>query len=200
MRAERSGQRTSDGKPRWLVRAARTVRTSPRLSSVGNRAVDGVQGNRVLVDVATRVFAFAGGVPVIFLRCGAGVAGIEHPERLPVVLIDAVGCDSDALPGVLAELEELQRRTRGFRPLLLVDRPVFREVRAFDWPMELVVPQSDWDFPLEWQEYLADRLAMIATRYRTWTSVTVRDGRLDPMGRRVLERLEHYRPWEASFL
>lgn len=61
-------RRSSDGKPAWLVSAARTVRGSERLSGVGNRAVGSVQGNRTLVDIATRVFAFAGGVPVIFLK------------------------------------------------------------------------------------------------------------------------------------
>lgn len=192
--------RTSDGKPRWLVRAAQTVRSSPRLSSVGNRAVDGVQGNRTLVDVATRLFAFAGGVPVIFLKGGRGADGVEHPERLPVVLIDAVGSAAGEIPGLLAELCALQEATRGFRPLLLLDVPAFREARAYGYPVELIVPQADWDFDTDWADYYAERLAMIATRYRTWITVRVVDGRLDPLGRRVLARLATYRPWDAAFL
>ena len=63
-----------------------------------------------------------------------------------------------------------------------------------------MIAQEDWDFPQEWQDYVAARLAMIATRYRTWSTVGVVDGTLDPLGVRVLEQLASYRPWEASFL
>ncbi|CCH75449.1 hypothetical protein BN11_700006 [Nostocoides australiense Ben110] len=192
--------RTSDGKPRWLVGAARTVRSSGRLSALGNRAVGGVQGNRTLVDVATRVFAFSGGVPLIYLKGGVAVADVPNPERLPVVLVNAVGAGVEAIPGLIEEVAGLQRETLGFRPVLLVSVPCFREVRAQGWPMELVVPQQEWDFEQEWEDYLAGRVAMIATRYRTWGSVGVVDGRLEPMGRRVLQQLATYRPWEASFL
>lgn len=193
-------RRTSDGKPRWLVRAAQTVRSSPRLSSVGNRAVDGVQGNRTLVDVATRLFAFAGGVPVIFLKGGRGVEGVEHSERLPVVLIDAVATPAEAIPGLLADVADLQEATRGFRPLLLLDVPAFREARAYGYPMELLVPQADWAFDSDWEDYYAGRLAMIATRYRTWATVRVIDGQIEPLGRRLLTGLATYRPWDAAFL
>lgn len=193
-------RRISDGKPAWLVSAARTVRGSERLSGVGNRAVGSVQGNRTLVDIATRVFAFAGGVPVIFLKGGSPVETVEHPERLPVVLINAIGVAGAAIPGVLAQIADLQTRTAGFRPLLLTSTPVFRQVRPYGWPVELVIAQEDWDFPQEWQDYVAARLAMIATRYRTWSTVGVVDGTLDPLGVRVLEQLASYRPWEASFL
>lgn len=190
--------RTSDGVPRWLVRAARTARSSPRLTAAGNRAVEGVHGRPALVDVATRVLAFSGGVPVLYLRGGAGVAGVEHPERLPVVLVDAVGCPSDALPVLLAEVGDLQARTRGFRPVFLLDVPAFRELRAYDNPMELVIPEREWDFDEPWADYLATRRAMMATRYRPWTAVAAADGRLEAQGRAMLSLLEHYRPWEAG--
>lgn len=193
-------RRSSDGKPAWLVSAARTVRGSERLSGVGNRAVGSVQGNRTLVDIATRVFAFSGGVPVIFLKGGSPVETVEHPERLPVVLINAIGVAGEAIPGVLAQIADLQTRTAGFRPLLLTSTPAFRQVRPYGWPVELVIAQEDWDFPQEWQDYVAARLAMIATRYRTWCTVGVVDSALDPLGVRVLEQLASYRPWEASFL
>ncbi|GAA1784269.1 hypothetical protein [Nostocoides veronense] len=193
-------RRSSDGKPAWLVSAARAVRSSDRLSGVGNRAVEGVQGNRTLVDIATRVFAFSGGVPVIYLRGGAPLDGVEHQERLPVVLVNAVGVEEAHLAGILQQVAEVQQRTVGFRPLLLLSVPAFREVRAYGWPMELVVAQQDWDFPQQWDDYLAQRLAMIATRYRIWSTVGCGDGALDPMGARILERLATYRPWETSFL
>lgn len=192
-------RRTSDGKPLWLVAAARSVRSSPRLSGLGSRAVDGVQGNRTVVDLATRVFALSGGVPVIFLKGGSAIESQEHAERLPVVLVDLVGAEAAVLSQALAEVAQVQARTRGFRPLILVSTPAFRELRGYGWPMELVVAQQDWDFDQAWEDYLAARLAMIATRYRLWSTVGLRDGRLDPLGVRVLEQLATYRPWEASF-
>ncbi len=81
--------------------------------------------------------------------------------------------------------------------MLLLDTPAFAEVRARDWPMELVVPAADWSFATDWDDYLAERVAMMVARYRAWIVVSARTGTLEADGRRILERLEHYRPWEA---
>lgn len=183
--------------PKWLQGVARTVRNSPRLTSATETVFGRLQGNRTVVDVATRVFGFDLAVPIVFLRAGRALAGMAEVERLPVVLVNAAGMPGDRLTGLLEDLEALQRRTRGFRPVLLLDTPAFAEVRAYDWPMELVVPAADWSFATDWDDYLADRVAMMVARYRAWIVVSARTGTMEADGCRILGRLEHYRPWEA---
>jgi hypothetical protein len=182
--------------PNWLKATARTIRNSDRLTSATDRVFGAVQGNRVLVDVATRVFAWDAAVPVVFLDAGKPLAGLAEPERLPIIVIDAIGA-GDHLDDVLAEVSDLQAETRGFRPVLLLDQPAFGAARAYGYPVELVIPEDEWDFTGEWADYVARRRAMMLARYRAWTIVAVLDGRLDPTGRRLLAQLADYRPWEA---
>ncbi|MFZ1372629.1 MAG: hypothetical protein WBP28_06925, partial [Nostocoides sp.] len=192
-----AGRRT-DGMPGWLVAAARTVRSSGRLSAASHRAVEGIQGNRAVVGVATRVLRQGGGVPVILLKSGSGLAGVEHPERLPVVIVDAAGVPVEGIAALLAQVAELQEQTQGFRPVLLLSVPAFAEVRAYGWPVELVVNEADWDFEQDWADHVTLRLAMMQTRYQAWATVAVVDGELAAGGVRLLRSLEFYRPWEAS--
>ena len=184
--------------PGWLVAAARTVRSSGRLSAASHRAVEGIQGNRAVVGVATRVLRQGGGVPVILLKSGSGLAGVEHPERLPVVIVDAAGVPVEGIAALLAQVAELQEQTQGFRPVLLLSVPAFAEVRAYGWPVELVVNEADWDFEQDWADHVTLRLAMMQTRYQAWATVAVVDGELAAGGVRLLRSLEFYRPWEAS--
>lgn len=186
------------GAPGWLKAAARTIRTSPRLLAATDRTFGAVQGNRTLVDIATRVFAWDGAVPVVFLEAGRPLAGMAEVERLPVIVVDAVLLDATHLAHLLREVSILQGRTRGFRPVFVASVPEFAAVRAYGYPFELVVPAAEWEFAREWPGYVAERLAMILARYRGWTIVGVcADGTLEPGGRRLLEALATYRPWEA---
>ncbi|MFZ1577014.1 MAG: hypothetical protein WAT47_01490, partial [Nostocoides sp.] len=163
-----------------------------------HRAVEGIQGNRAVVGVATRVLRQGGGVPVILLKSGSGLAGVEHPERLPVVIVDAAGVPVEGIAALLAQVAELQEQTQGFRPVLLLSVPAFAEVRAYGWPVELVVNEADWDFEQDWADHVTLRLAMMQTRYQAWATVAVVDGELAAGGVRLLRSLEFYRPWEAS--
>lgn len=191
-----AGARPVASAPGWLTGAAKTIRNSPRLTTATGRVFGAVQGNRVLVDIATRVFAWDGAVPVAFLEPGRPLDGMAETERLPIIVIDAIDA-GEALPHVLREVAILQGETRGFRPVVLLDQPAFGAVRAYGWPMELVVPEAEWDFPQEWADYRARRLAMLLARYRAWTIVGVVDGQLEPGGRRLLSVLATYRPWEV---
>ncbi|MEI2774434.1 MAG: hypothetical protein V9G19_00380 [Tetrasphaera sp.] len=196
--APASGGASSGGAPGWLQATARTIRNSPRLLAATDRTFGAVQGNRTLVDIATRVFAWDGAVPVVFLHAGRPLRGMAEVERLPIIVIDAVLLDAARVAHVLREVSILQERTRGFRPVFLLSVPEFAAVRAYGYPVELVVPAADWDFERPWPEYVAERLAMMLARYRAWTIVGVQDdGTLEPGGRRLLEVLETYRPWEA---
>ena len=105
-----AGRRT-DGMPGWLVAAARTVRSSGRLSAASHRAVEGIAA-------------------------------------------------------LLGQVAELQEQTQGFRPVLLLSVPAFAEVRAYGWPVELVVNEADWDFEQDWADHVTLRLAMMQTRYQ----------------------------------
>ncbi len=196
MSRQRRAARPPASAPGWLRGAAKTIRNSPRLTSATDRVFGAVQGNRVLVDVATRVFAWDGAVPVAFLEAGRPLDGMAETERLPIVIVDAIGAGA-ALPHVLREVAILQGETRGFRPVLLLDQPEFAAVRAYGWPMELLLPEAEWAFAGEWADYRARRLAMMLARYRAWTIVGVLDGQLEPGGRRLLGALRTYRPWEV---
>lgn len=188
--------RTAGGVPKWITATARTVRSSSRLSSATDRAIGAVRGNAVLIDVARRVFAWDAPVPVMVLAAGRPLAGMDGTERLPIVVIDAIGSGA-SLPHILREVAVLQGETRGFRPVLLLDQPEFAAVRAFGYPVELVIPEAEWDFAGEWADYRARRLAMMLVRYAALSIVGVTDGQLDPVGRRLLASLASYRPWEV---
>ena len=79
--------------------------------------------------------------------------------------------------GLLTDVAEPAKRTRDSGHCCWTFG-VPRGAGAYGYPMELLVPQAGLGLRLGW-EVTAGRRAMIATRYRTWATVRVIDGRIE---------------------
>lgn len=132
-----------------------------------------VRRSAVLTDLAWRVFAprhGAGNVDVALLP-DRQVSGPDV-ARLPVVGVLATGLDDAQAERLMGDLADLQRRTRSFRPVLILDRPVFTAARRHGYVVEHVVPEQEWasgDFGgTVWADYLARRLGSVVDHYQLW--------------------------------
>lgn len=198
--------RGSPAARRRQQRLARWVRRTPGWHHVTDTVLPRVRSSPLLTDLATRVFTpgvGAGQVPVVLapdahLR-GSGVG------RLPVVGVLGLGLSTDQATRLVDHVAELQETSASFRPVLVLDRPVFAAARAHGYVLEHVVPRDAWsaggwsaeDHPEagSWEAYLGRRLGSVVDRYRLWhlaRSVVGPDGEvvgLDPVDTAVLRHL-----------
>lgn len=160
----------SPGARRRQQRLARWVRRAPGYDLLVMEVLPRVRRNAVLSDLAWRVFApeHGAGHLDVPLHGGRHLTG-RDVRLLPVVGVVAVGLDAPAVVALLDRLAGLQRQHRSFRPLLIVDQPVFAEARAHGYVVEHVVPAAFWD-PVagSWEDYLAARLASVTDHYQLW--------------------------------
>lgn len=187
-------------------RLARWVRRTPGWHHVTDTVLPRVRTSPLLTDLATRVFTpgvGAGQVPVVLQPdrhlTGSGVL------RLPVVGVLGLGLTTDQAERLVDVVARLQEQTAAFRPVLVLDRPVFAAARAHGYVLEHVVPQAAWEaggwtaeeVPADgsWESYLARRLGSVTDRYRLWflaRSVVGPSGTevaLDPVDAAVLRHL-----------
>jgi hypothetical protein len=125
------------------------------------------------------------------LLAGLGV------ERLPVVMVSLVGLAdgtadkaaiSNIVDAVIDEVAERQLLGAGFRPVFLLDTPAFGRARSYGYLAELVTPRTAWmGEPVEWSEYVGDRIASMTTTYGVSTMITVGPDGLDEVARGVLQ-------------
>lgn len=157
-----------------------------------------IRGSAVLTDLAWRVFAprhGAGNVDVALLP-DRHVHGADV-RWLPVVGILATGLTDEQATGLLDEVAELQERTRSFRPVFVLDRPVFAAARAHGYVVEHVIPEGTWTegaFGADrWEDYLARRLGSVVDHYQLWhlARVAAPEGDARPGLDRVDEALLH---------
>ncbi|MFB9731614.1 hypothetical protein [Ornithinimicrobium kibberense] len=165
-----------------------------------------IRTSPLLTDLATRVFTpgvGAGQVPVV-LQPDRHVAGPDV-LRLPVVGVLGLGLTPVQAAQLVDHVAELQEECLSFRPVLVLDRPVFNEARAHGYVLEHVVPSDTWaaggwtadgvPAPGSWESYLARRVSSVTDRYRLWymaRAVPVSshaDVTLDPVDIAVLRHL-----------
>lgn len=180
---------------------ARWVRRAPGYRVVVQHVLPRVQRSTVLNDLAWRVFmpgkALPGSVLVPF-RGGVHLTG-DDVARLPIVGFLALGFAREQLVALLEQLADVQRRTRGFRPLLLVDLPVFAEARAHGYVVDLLIPQAGWaDQDDAWARYIAHRVLGATDHYELSWLVTVQPGGLSAIDVGVLEELATRLPEERD--
>lgn len=187
-------------------RLARWVRRTPGWHHVTDTVLPRVRTSPLLTDLATRVFttgAGAGQVPVVLNPdrhlTGSGV------QRLPVVGVLGLGLTIDQAEQLVDLAARLQEQTAAFRPVLVLDRPVFAAARAHGYVLETVVPRATWaeggwtaeERPADgsWESYLARRLGSVTDRYRLWFLARAvvgpagTDVALDPVDEAVLRHL-----------
>lgn len=147
--------------------------------------------SELLDDLAWRMVApkhLAGQVDVPF-RGGSHLRG-DDVQTLPVVGLMTLGASREQLVEVLGQVAELQRRTRGFRPLLIVDVPVFAEAREHGYVVDLVTPRSGWTGDEgSWETYVAHRAAAAVDDYQLWSLLQIPPTGPSPLDVALLEQL-----------
>ncbi|WP_289018675.1 hypothetical protein [uncultured Ornithinimicrobium sp.] len=181
-------------------RLARWFRRTPGYRLALEEVLPRVRRNAVLSDLAWRVFAprhGAGHVDVALLP-DRQLAGPDV-GRVPVVGVLATGFSDAGAEALLDQLADLQRATGGFRPVLVLDRPLFTGARRYGYVVEHVVPEEQWaggefgDTP--WLDYLARRLGSIVDSYQLWhLARTVPGCGLDPVDAAILRSLPERLP------
>lgn len=174
---------------------ARWVRRTPGYRWALVEVLPRIRRNAVLTDLAWRVFA---------PRHGAGQVDVALlPDRhltgpdvsmLPVVGFLATGLGDEEAGALLEQVADLQRETASFRPVLVLDRPVFGAARAHGYVVEHLVPAETWAQgaygEVAWEDYVARRVAGIIDHYQLWHLLRVGEGpRIDPLDLALLRRL-----------
>lgn len=203
----------SPGARRRQQELARWAKRTPGYRFALEQVLPRVRRNAVLTDLAWRVFAprhGAGNVDVALLPDRQ----LSGPDvgRLPVVGVLATGLDDARAEQLIADLAALQRETGSFRPVFVLDRPVFAAGRGLGYVVEHVVPEREWASgafgEVPWPDYLARRLGSVIDHYQLWHLVRAQvpqDGgraslaRVDEALLRVLgERLTELEPVRTS--
>ncbi len=184
-----------------LLRASRLARRMPGYRWVRRRAVPRIRQSAAARALVYRLFATgsrgsaASAEAPLELAAGRLLAGLGT-ERLPVILLSLVGladgiadhaATSTIVDAVIDEVAECQVLGAGFRPVFLLDTPIFSRARSYGYVVELVTPRTAWPGePTDWSEYLATRVASMTTIYGISTMITVGPGGLDDMARGML--------------
>lgn len=172
---------------------ARTVRRLPGYTAVSRPALRAVRSSPMIADLVSRLFPprFDPAGSVLPLRAGA-LTG-RDVNRLPIVGFLLLDSDEDKVATLIEDVTQLQRRTSGFRPVLLLDGPHFAAVRAADMVMEHLVPARDWHGAIagavEHDRYLAQRLLDLQRHYLAWHICRVGVEGIDALDRQVLAEL-----------
>lgn len=163
----------SPGARRRQQQLSRWAKRTPGYRFALEQVLPRVRRNAVLTDLAWRVFAprhGAGNVDVALLP-DRQVSGPDV-GRLPVVGVLAMGLDDTQAEQLLADLAELQRATGSFRPVFVLDRPVFAAARRLGYVVEHVVSEREWASgtfgEVPWPDYLARRLGSVIDHYQLW--------------------------------
>ena len=189
----------SPGVRRRQQELARWARRTPGYRFALEQVLPRVRRNAVLTDLAWRVFAprhGAGNVDVALLP-DRQLADRELPASelslLPVVGFFATGLTDEQAAHVMADVAASQRETGSFRPVFLLDRPIFGTARHHGYVLEHIVPQEDWVGGLfgqvAWKDYLATRLASAVDSYQLWQLLQLEPTGLSELDRALLRAL-----------
>jgi hypothetical protein len=104
------------------------------------------------------------------------VVSDEVAADLPVTLVVLLGADEEIAIQVGRTVAELQVRVGGFKPVFLVDQPVWAALRRFGYVVDHLVPQAEWErWPASgaWSDYLMHRLRDCRRDYGARTTVVL---------------------------
>lgn len=169
-----------------LSRLATTARVTP--ATRGTSATGGTSATPV-TPAAPPAKKVAAKRPVRLpsdITAGTVLGGIGS-ERLPVVLLLLVGTPVERIGDVAEEVASVQVLGAGFRPVFVIDSPVFAPIRRFGYVVELVVARNSWSADGSWSEYLRRRVASMMDLYSARAVITVGADGLGDGGRAALE-------------
>ncbi|ANS79293.1 hypothetical protein SGUI_1897 [Serinicoccus hydrothermalis] len=175
--------------------AARLARRLPGYRLALEEVLPRVRRSPTLTDLAWRVFAprhGAGHVDVP-LRGGRHVVGADV-SRLPVVGVLATGLDEAQAEALVDRVGDLQAELGSFRPVLVLDQPVFAAGRRHDVVLELLVPRRAFEQgghgdPGGWEEHVARRVAGLVDHYQLWHLARAGADGLDPLDERLVRAI-----------
>ena len=183
---------------------ARWTRRLPGYRVALEEVLPRVRRSATLSDLAWRVFAprHGAGQVDVPMRAGRAVTGADV-SRLPVVGVLATGLDEAAAHRLLDQVCALQAELLSFRPLFVLDVPLFAAARRHDVPVELVVPQEVFargahGDPDGWEDHVARRVAGIVDHYQVWHLARAGERGLDPGDERLLRVLGERLPGELQ--
>lgn len=153
-----------------VVRRGRRV---PAAERAAVRVATSLRESQLARTIVSRTFDMdLGGVGgTVFLAPGTLLAG-QGLDNVPVVVLSLVACPAEEVPQRLEEIAREQLLTAGFRPVLLVSGDHFTAVRAYGWPVELVLSPEDWEAHPHlqdaggWEAYRDRRLQEMRRNYR----------------------------------
>lgn len=178
-----------------MARLAGLLRRAPGYRLALEEVLPRVRRSPTLTDLAWRVFAprhGAGHVDVP-LRGGRHVTGPDV-SRLPVVGVLATGLEEAEAEGLIERVAALQAELATFRPLFVLDRPVFAAARRHDVVLELLVPRAAFaggghGGPAGWEDHVARRVAGIVDHYQLWHLARAGADGLDPLDERLVRAI-----------
>lgn len=177
---------------RRVQRAKQAVKAIPGVGPARRRVLAAVRGNDVLRHLVRRIYHVDQNVPTpLDITPGTLVEGVGT-ETLPVTLVLVLGADGPAFGRIATEVAQLQRVTAGFRPVLVTDVPGFAVARRYGYPLELLVPEADFDPVVQgrtWAEYARARIALLLSSYRATVTVTAGPDGLGEESRLLLSAL-----------
>lgn len=183
---------------------ARWVKRAPGYRLALEEVLPRVRRNATLSDLAWRVFAprHGAGQVDVPLRSGRAVTGPDV-SRLPVVGVLATGLDQAAAERLVEDVCVLQADLRSFRPLFVLDRPVFALTRRHDVALELLVPETvvargTHGDPGGWDDYVARRVAGLIDHYQLWHLLRAGPDGLDAADVRLLRAVGERLPEELD--
>lgn len=175
------------------LRVKQWARRVPAIRVARHALVREVRRSKSMRALATRVFAVGEPTTAPPDVASGRVLGGVGTESLPVVLVVALGAETEMVSDSVDEVARIQLLSAGFRPVIVTDTPAFSAARRYGYPAEMLVDRKSWvsgDYgDRTWEEYARERLALLFATYRATASVTVRPTGLDDSARVVLNAL-----------
>lgn len=111
-------------------------------------------------------------------------------DQLPVIGFAMIDMSEDDVRRTIAELAEHQLLSASFKPLLILDQPVFGAARAFGYPAELIIPAGHWQgSQADRANYLQGRLDSLRDSYGCAGVVRIPASGLGDFGRAQVDSL-----------
>lgn len=174
---------------------ARWVRRVPGYLLLHRELLPRVRRSPLLNDLAARVFTPDRGPGEVDVPLHGG-RYLEGPDLslLPVVAVVATGLSPRDAAALLDDVAAAQRQTAAFRPVLVLDQPLFTHARHHGFVLEVVLPQEAWTGPGSWTDHVATRVASVLDHYQPWHLVTAHGPALDPLTVALLTHLADLLP------
>lgn len=168
-------------------RFAAGVRRVPGYRAAREGLVPRLRSNATLTDLVWRVFAPDHELGAARRPFRADHLAVPDADRLPLVAFTVLGLDEAGVGRALEAIARVQEETSAFRAVVVVDRPLFAEVRRHGFVADHVIPEADWYGEADaYRDYVARRLVSVVQGFRAWHLVRIGDDGQVPRADREL--------------